>query len=221
MKIRRLKKTKRIYLPSITPLLDWKYDIKEVQRFALAKQTSHITSRIEENESTLDLGCNLGFITLNVARQFPNNFVLGIEPDSDLTEAASRSAEIMGMKNVCFQSWEVTPRNVKALPSVDNVIFLSVFQQWVRSYGFENSKEMLNVLFQKTRKRMFFSMATTNGSPKIGRYFPDMGRTVEDSEEWIRTNILAVPEFELRTLDRIESTYEAKLPRTLFYLNRS
>jgi len=220
MKITRLDKTKRIYQPSFTPQLNWNINLSPKLLFALAIQNSHITSRIGINESTLDLGSNLGFVALHVARQFPNNFVLGIEPDTDLAEAANRSAEKTGMSNAVFQSLEINPQNIAALPNFDNVIFLSVFHQWVRSFGFDESSKMLDILCEKTQKRMFFSMATTSGSPKNKNYLPDMGETMEDSEDWIRQNVLGRPGFEIRMLDRIETTYESSMPRSLFLLSR-
>jgi len=190
------------------------------QRFAVTLQTSHITSRITEGESTLDLGCNLGFISLHVARQLPNNFILGIEPDHDLVEVANRSAEISDMNNVVFSAMAVTPLNVGSLPIFDNVIFLSVYQQWVRSFGLQESHSMLRKVLDKTRKRMFFSMASTNGSPKISSYFPDMGKTLEDSDNWISMNILSFADFKVEPIDRIETTYGSSLPRTLFLMSR-
>lgn len=220
MKIRRLRKTKKVYQPSFVPSLDWNLPMTNEQKFSLTLQTSHITSRIAESESTLDLGCNLGFISLNIARQLPNNFVLGIEPDHDLVEAANRSSQIAAMNNVVFNAMAVTPLNVGSLPIFDNVILLSVYQQWVRSFGIQDSRFMLRKVLDKTEKRMFFSMATTNGSPKIRSFFPDMGKTLEDSDDWICNNILNFADVNIEVIDRIETTYGSSLPRTLFLVSK-
>ena len=220
LKIERLRKTKRVYQPAFIPDLDWKLDMTEVERISLASQISAITSRIEEFESILDVGSNLGYISLNLARQFPHSIVSGFEPDRELVEAANRSAEKAMIKNIKFQGLDINPINVKGLPIFDNTIFLSVYQQWVRSYGMEQSKIMIDTLFEKTKKRMFFSMASTNGSPKILEYFPDMGDSLEESDRWIVENVLNFPNSNVENLGRYETKYGSSLPRTLFLVRR-
>lgn len=220
LKIERIRKTKRVYQPAFLPQLDWKLQISDSKKVSLGLQLTSITSRIGERESVLDIGSNLGFLSLNIARQFPQSIVWGIEPDEELVEAANRSAEKAKMFNAKFQALEINPLNVDSLPTFDNVLMLSVYQQWVRSYGIDESHRMLKIVLKKTKKRMFFSMATTNGSPKILKYFPNMGASLDESDNWIIDNILRFHKFEVGILGRHETTYESTLPRTLFLLTR-
>lgn len=220
MKIRRLRKTKKVYQPAFLPELNWNYEMSPSKEISLALQISQITSRIGERESTIDIGSNLGYITLNLGRQFPNSVVWGLEPDKDLVEAANRSAEKASLKNVKFQELEVNNLNIEAIPDFDNTIFLSVFQQWVRAYGLSQSQQMLKTIIRKTKKKFFFSMATTNGSPKIREYFPDMGQTLEESDKWIVDNLFTGSDYNIDILGRFETTYGSSLPRTLFLLTK-
>ena len=220
LKIERIRKTKRVYQPAFIPELDWKLDMTEMERVSLASQVTAITSRIDENESILDVGSNLGYVSLNLARQFPHSIVIGFEPDRELVEAANRSAEKAMISNIKFLALDVNPLNVEGLPLFDNTIFLSVYQQWVRSYGMAQSKKMIGILFEKTKKSMFFSMASTNGSPKILEYFPDMGNSLEESDQWIIENVLNLPNSSVENLGRYETKYGSSLPRTLFQVRR-
>jgi len=219
-KIERIRKTKRVYQPAFIPELDWKLELTEIERISFASQITAISSRIEEHESILDVGSNLGYFSLNLARQFPYSIVWGFEPDKELVEAANRSAGKAMINNVQFQALDINPLNIEGLPIFDNTIFLSVYQQWVRSYGTAQSQEMLNILFEKTKKRMFFSMATTNGSPKILEYFPDMGDSIEESDQWIIKNVLKFPDGEVESLGRYATKYGSTLPRTLFLIRK-
>lgn len=218
--IQRLPKTHKIYLPLVTNKIKWQHGLSIEIRHELAKQCSHLTARISESSSILDIGGNSGFYGLNIARQFPNSWVYSIEPDGAMSKVAQRVAEIENLSNYASFSKNLTPINVSSLPKVDYVVNLSVLQQWARSFGLSCAREMLQEIWGKTSKAMFFSMADTMGSPKNLQYLPDMGKNREACKDWILDNVLELDNCVIKCIDEISNPYESKLPRFLFTIER-
>lgn len=218
--IRRLPKTERIYLPLNTNKFRWQVNLSDEEKRAIAQQSTHVTARIEERCSVLDVGGHSGYYGVNVARQFPNSWVISAEPNRVMARTAQRVAEIENIINFTVIPSGITPSNVFGLPRFDYTINLSVYHQWVRSFGFESAQRMLNQLWEKTNFTMFFSMADTMGSPKNLNHLPDMGLTREACKNWIQENVLDLPNSRVSVIDEILSSYESSLPRFLFVISR-
>lgn len=220
LRIKRLPKTKKIYLPLNTNKIQFDTRFSDETKFAITQQSSHLTARVEERSSILDIGGHSGFYGINVARQFPNSWVISVEPDKELVRTSQRVAEVEKIVNFSSLSCALNPTNVSGLPQFDYVINLSVFHQWVRSFGFESAHTMLSQVWAKTKGAMFFSMADTLGSPKNLSHLPNMGLTHQDCRKWIEEHVLDLPNSMVSMIDEVPSSYEASLPRFLFSVTR-
>lgn len=218
--IKNVHKNHKIYLPLATQKLKWPNKLSKENLYEIARQSSQINARIEEDSAVLDIGSHSGFYGLNIARQMPNTMVIGIEPDKNMAKIALRVAELENILNFTNFSQGLSPQNIGSLPRVKVVLNLSVFHQWVRSFGLLEAKNMLVQIWERTESTMFFSMADTLGSPKNLQHLPDMGNSRESCKAWILENVLNLEGARVTLIDEIGTSYESMHSRFLFVINR-
>jgi len=79
----------------------------------------------------------------------------------------------------------VNPANVGSLPDADVVLVLSVFHDWCEAFGFERSVRMLEAVWQRTRKALFFETPNTAENTSIRTFMPAMGASPEAAKGYI------------------------------------
>jgi hypothetical protein len=136
----------------------------------------------------LDIGSHTGFFSLALAER--GFLVLGCEPSRRLFRIATAAADHAGQPSVAFMPIAVEPANVATLPQSDIVLVLSVFHDWCERFGFEQSLEMLDAVWQKTRMTLFFEMPNTVENSSVRTVLPDMGATPEAAKNFIE-NLLS------------------------------
>jgi hypothetical protein len=105
--------------------------------------------------SALDVGANVGWFAFALAE-------LGIP-----TIAVERGTRFVRIglyarkrspvaDDVSFLVMDVTPRNADLVPAADVVILLSIWHHFVREYGFAGATTVLESLWEKTGKVLFF-----------------------------------------------------------------
>ena len=119
--------------------------------------------------STLDVGCNLGFFTFNMAKR--GGFCIGIDYGRNEILAAKALAHKHSVDNIVFTQMEITPENASLLPKGDMVICLSIFHHWIRKLGQEQTKIIMQGLADSSNKYLIF----------------DTGQPNEKNNEWAKS----------------------------------
>ncbi len=161
----------------------------------------------DDKPTTLDVGCNLGFFTFNMAKR--GGFSIGIDYGRNEILAAKALAFKNGIENIAFTHMEITPENASLLPKTDMVICLSIFHHWIRKLGQEKSLEIMRGLAGSTKKYFIFDSGQPNEknvewnkylefmNPDIGEwaaaYFSELGFTRTISLGEFRTSLSEVP----------------------------
>ena len=120
--------------------------------------------------SAMDIGCNLGFFVLSLAEK--GFFTIGVDTQPGFKVYSEYAVKKADLHNAVFSTIEIAPDNigspksskyysntsfpVNSLPTVDIVIFMSVWHHWINAYGFVKSKHMLRILWEKTNYALFF-----------------------------------------------------------------
>jgi len=131
----------------------------------------------------LDIGSHSGFFSLRLAER--GFLVLGCEPSHRLFRIATAAADRVGQPSVAFMPVAVNPANVDSLPDADLVLVLSVFHDWCEAFGFERSVQLLDAVWQKTRKALFFEMPNTAENSSVRTFMPAMGASPEEAQSYI------------------------------------
>ncbi|MFX0195102.1 MAG: class I SAM-dependent methyltransferase [Candidatus Hodarchaeota archaeon] len=127
--------------------------------------------------SVLDIGCNVGFYSIKLAEL--GHFVTGIDNHLFYTFAFC-AKEALGIPNLTFSNLLLTPKNIKTLPNYDCTLLLSVFHHWCVSYGTDDALQMLDDVYKKTNRVLFFETAQEDtASEKYRAVLPDMGEAPE------------------------------------------
>lgn len=108
------------------------------------------------DRSLLDLGCNAGMLSRRAAEA--GLLVVGCDVAPKAIEVAQRRHK--GVAGLGFMLFQVTPESIEKLPEVDVVLCLSVHHYWVRTYGEAAGWDMVRVLLQRTRRKLFFEPAS-------------------------------------------------------------
>jgi hypothetical protein len=131
----------------------------------------------------IDIGSHTGFFSLRLAEC--GFVVLGCEPSRRLVRIATAAADQLQQPSVAFMPVAVGPANVGSLPDADVVLVLSVFHDWCEAFGFERSLEMLDTVWERTRKVLFFETPNTVENTTIGSFMPPMGTSPEAAEFYL------------------------------------
>jgi len=134
--------------------------------------------REEGVESAVDIGASEGYFALELAAEGISSIAVEGEPRTYRTTifAARRS----GLANIGVLAMKVTPENVAAVPAADCTVCLSVWHHFVRFYGLSVATEMLETIWQKTGKVLFFDTGEDEMTPDYG--LPEM---TPDARSWL------------------------------------
>jgi hypothetical protein len=166
----------------------------------------------------MDLGSHTGFFSLALAER--GFMVLGCEPSRRLFRIAAAAADRVGQPSVAFMPVAVGPSNVTSLPDADIVLVLSVFHDWCEAFGFERSLEMLDVVWQKTRKSLFFEMPNTAENASIRTFMPEMGATPDAAKGYIEHLLSRLEHGELTLLGHFPTDFRGEGERRHLFVVR-
>ncbi len=161
--------------------------------------------------TTLDIGCNLGFFTFNMAKR--GGFSIGIDYGRNEILAAKALSIRHSVNNIAFTQMEVTPENASLLPRADMVICLSIFHHWIRKLGKAESLRIMRGLAGSANKYFVF----------------DTGQPNEENVEWSKCLEFMNPDINAWAEDYLKAlgfskvvnlgnhrTSLSDVPRTLF-----
>jgi len=104
--------------------------------------------------SALDIGCNGGFFVVNLAKRgIP---VIGVDREPKLLRTTATSLRRAGCHNAGVLGLDLRPDTLELLPSVDMVLFLSVWHHLVKMYGIDEADSMLALIWSRAELVMFF-----------------------------------------------------------------
>lgn len=135
--------------------------------------------------TAVDIGCNFGYFTFQMARQGIS--VIAVESEPRSVRVLAESARRMRLDNVAVLQGHLGPTSVALLPAVDAVLFLSVWHHWVRAYGLDGATRMTQCLWSKCQKALFFDTGQSEMPATYG--LPDMAG---DDEAWLRSYLQGI-----------------------------
>ncbi len=120
--------------------------------------------------SALDIGAAEGYYSLRIARRgIP---VIALEAKEGPFDLLARAVRLAGLTNLGQLRLSVTPETVESLPSADAVLLLAVWHHWVRVLGLDVANSMLDRVWQRTHRVLFFetgeNMPDHYGLPSLG-----------------------------------------------------
>ena len=161
--------------------------------------------------TTLDVGCNLGFFTFNMAKR--GGFSIGIDYGRNEILAAKALALRHSVNNIVFTQMEVTPENASLLPKADLVICLSIFHHWIRKLGEDESLRIMKGLAESANK--YFVFDTGQPSEKNVDWNECLDFMNPDIDKWAEAYFKALGFSKVVNLGN-HRTSLSEVPRTLF-----
>lgn len=171
-----------------------------------------------KGKTILDVGSNNGFFSIMLALK--GYYVIGYEPDTVLLKVAELTAHKVNAKNVAFFNLGIEPKNVNFIPEVDVSLVLSVFHWWVQIFDYETAVEILKIIWQKTKKTMFFELPNTVENKKIANWMPDMGKDVLEAELFIRKMLETLEFSKVELLALLPTDFRPNERRHLFIVRK-
>lgn len=147
--------------------------------------------------SVLDIGSNIGFFSLKLAER--GYIVIGVEAGWGAYRLGGSLRDTLDLDNVACLKMTIQPSNIDALPSVDIMLFLSVFHHWILAYGFEEASMMLGVLLNKTKEMLFFETGQST-DPGVAPYLTVLPDMKPDPRTWMTNFLLEVGASEVQYL---------------------
>lgn len=132
--------------------------------------------------STLDLGCNLGYFTFQMAQR--GGLCIGIDAGHKEIMAAEALAHIYRVPNVVFARMEITPEIGPKLPRVDLVICLSIFHHLVRANGENGARKIMQQVADSAGRFLLFE--TGQPDEVSAKWAPELSFMEPDPDVWIR-----------------------------------
>lgn len=166
--------------------------------------------------TAIDIGCNGGFFTVGLARAGVTT--VGIEREPKFRRTAATTLRRNGLANAGILDLDVTPTTVDVLPTVDLVLFLSVWHHMVRAYGLEVADGLLAGIWAHAGALMIFDSGEAEMPATWG--LPDLG---DDPAGWFAEHLATTcPASSVSTLGRHQAFAPDGTPceRTLFAVVR-
>lgn len=130
--------------------------------------------------SVLDIGCNIGYFSFKCTEQ--GHFAYGIEADDFNITCCNAIKSVTKTKNCVFVKQLIDTDFIDQMPAFDTIINLSVFHHWVKVYGFDTAKKMMQQLANKCSCLIF----ETGQSTETGSQWPEILSFMGDRpDQWI------------------------------------
>jgi hypothetical protein len=126
----------------------------------------------------VDIGAAAGYFALELARQgIPTT---AIDGDPGAQRTATLAVRRSGLPTVAVVALALDPTNVGLVPPADCVVCLSVWHHFVRDFGIQRATGMLEAIWARTGKVMFFD--TGEAEMPASFALPPM---VPDARTWL------------------------------------
>jgi len=166
-----------------------------------------------EGKNCLDIGCQSGYFSLRMASD--GYWVTGLDSDEIILDKANLMKKKHATQNVSFANFKINLESVSSLQVFDNIIYLSIHHHMIKVYGFDAASEILKVLCQKTKYRMFFDFPYPDAykSNELFSDIPDMG---DNPDEWIKNYLVTLGFKKVVSLNIFSHNLRPEEKRNLF-----
>lgn len=117
-----------------------------------------ITTFLDEHDIrggvSVDYGCNVGYFSLSLCQK--GFWAYGVEEDDRALSTAYTASRLMGSSMFCPVQQRVGLQNVELMPHSDVTLTLSIWHHWVRHMGLDDATKLLQAIFSRTRRVLFF-----------------------------------------------------------------
>ena len=165
--------------------------------------------------SVLDIGCNRGYFVLRMAER--GGFCIGIDSDRNEIMYARAQAEIYRIPNVVFATMIVDGKSVESLPSVDVTLCMSIFHHWVRSFGVDKAKDIMQVIACRTVRYLIFESGGCEETE--AEWAPELSFMGADSTFWTRRFLTDLGFSDIYEAGPFSTTV-SQIPRMLYIAKR-
>ena len=142
------------------------------------------TAHLPDGEalSVMDIGCNRGYFVFRMAER--GGLCIGVDSDRSEIMFASALATVHRIPNAVFTTMVIDMQALEGLPSVDVTICLSIFHHWVRNFGVETAKDIMQAIADRTSHYMFFETGVCE--EEEAAWASELFFVSIDSERWTR-----------------------------------
>src|SRR5262245_8311598 len=114
-------------------------------------------------ETAVDIGTCEGYFAIHFGQAgIPT---IAIEGDPTAYRTAIFAVRRSGLANVGVLAMHLTPENIVSVPAADCTLCLSVWHHFVRHYGLGDATEMLETIWERTDKVLFFDTGEDEMTP--------------------------------------------------------
>ena len=186
------------------------------------KREAILESLDSRAHSALDLGCNTGYYSFMLSKR--GLATIGVDLDKETLATARTVANTKEFRElpVGFMYTMLDRKTVHRLPTADIVLFLSTFQAMCATLGFEETYEILKVIWSKARYSLYFETAESDQRPQhYDGVLPHMGNTSEESQDYVAKMLSSVDnQAEISCLGYFPLTVTKSESRHLFLMQR-
>ena len=129
-------------------------------------------------ESAVDIGACEGYFSIMLGEAGIPTIALEGKPANYRT--ATLAVRRSGLDNVGVLALQLTRENVVAVPAADAVLCLSIWHHLVHHHGLGGATEMLETIWGRTGKVLFFDTGENEMTPEYG--LPEM---TPDARSWL------------------------------------
>ena len=117
-----------------------------------------------EPASALDIGCNVGWYSLQLASLgIPT---IGIEAYAPYYRTALYAAKRAPSRKFAIAAMTIDEENVRLLPGVDCTLFLAIWHHLVQDLGLDQATAVLSGVWRRTGKVLFFESGEEEMGPE-------------------------------------------------------
>lgn len=120
----------------------------------LSAITTFLDRHSIDGGSSVDYGCNVGYFSLSLCHR--GFLAYGIEEDDRALATAYTASRLMGSSLFCPIQQRVGLHNIDLMPHSDVSLTLSIWHHWVRHMGLDDATKLLQAIFAKTHRVLFF-----------------------------------------------------------------
>ncbi len=165
--------------------------------------------------STLDIGCNLGYFTFQMAQR--GGLCIGIDAGRKEIMAAEALARIYDAPNAIFTRMQIAPGIGPKLPQVDLVICLSIFHHLVRSFGEPTALEIMEQVAGAANRFLVFETGQPNEA--TAKWASELSFMGPDPDTWTRNFLVGLGFHKVSNLGSFPTSV-SQIPRHLYLAER-
>lgn len=169
-------------------------------------------------KTAVDIGSFHGFFSLKLGESGIKT--IGYEPLEDLFRLSVEASITSKINNVSFFNKAIDYSNIDQLEKSDVYLVMSVLQRWDVIYGNETANIMLNKIWKKTNKLLFFEYPNPISSTKMKNTLSFLGSSEVECEKNIKKMLEKLDNSEVKLLGYLPTDFRPEEKRHLFLVKK-